>query len=111
MGKCIPDLTKFVFKSLCTSGINTVRIWNSETGRMTRQLTLPKENQNDVTVWSCLFLNDNTVVVGDSLGRVIFYDGKLGALLNTFKVIIHGTFWSNPQITIHITLMRLLSIY
>jgi len=73
-------------KSLCTSGINTVRIWNSETGRMTRQLTLPKENQNDVTVWSCLFLNDNTVVVGDSLGRVIFYDGKLGALLNTFKL-------------------------
>lgn len=55
---------------------------------MTRQLTLPKENQNDVTVWSCLFLNDNTVVVGDSLGRVIFYDGKLGALLNTFKVLI-----------------------
>ena len=55
---------------------------------MTRQLTLTKENQNDVTVWSCLFLNDNTVVVGDSLGRVIFYDGKLGALLNTFKVLI-----------------------
>ena len=54
---------------------------------MTRQLTLPKENQNDLTVWSCLFLNDNTVIVGDSLGRVIFYDGKLGALLNTFKVI------------------------
>ena len=69
---------------------------------MTRQLTLPKENQNDVTVWSCLFLNDNTVVVGDSLGRVIFYDGKLGALLNTFKVLILSLRPISVMITLHL---------
>jgi len=73
-------------KQLCSTGVNTVRIWNAETGRMTRQLTLPKDAATDLMIWSCVFLRDNTLAVGDSLGRVTFYDGKLGALLHSFKI-------------------------
>ena len=53
---------------------------------MTRQMTLPKEAKTDIMIWSCVFLADNTIAVGDSLGRVTFYDAKLGALLHCFKI-------------------------
>ena len=52
---------------------------------MVRQLTLPKEADTDLVIWSCVFLSDYTLAVGDSLGRVTFYDGKLGSLLHSFK--------------------------
>ena len=53
---------------------------------MTRQMTLPKEAKTDIMIWSSVFLADNTIAVGDSLGRVTFYDAKLGALLHCFKI-------------------------
>ena len=74
-----------IFKQLCTTGVGNVRIWNVETGRMTRQLTVPKDQSKDTVVWSCAFLSNYTIVTGDSSGKVTFYDGKLGAVLHCYK--------------------------
>ena len=53
---------------------------------MTRQLTVPKEQNAEAVVWASLFLSNYTIVTGDSAGKVTFYDGKLGSLLNSFKI-------------------------
>lgn len=62
-----------------------MRIWNVETGRMTRQLTVPKDQGKDTVMWSCAFLSNYTIVTGDSAGKVTFYDGKLGAVVHCYK--------------------------
>ncbi|CAG5113459.1 Oidioi.mRNA.OKI2018_I69.chr2.g7567.t1.cds [Oikopleura dioica] len=72
-------------KLLCTSGVGSIRIWNVETGRMHRQLAVSKEGNMETTVWCNLFLTDYTIVTGDSNGRINFYNGKLGALVQSIK--------------------------
>lgn len=36
-------------------------------------------------VWRVLYLNDDSLVVGDSTGRVYFCDGVFGTIMNTFR--------------------------
>ena len=51
-----------------------------------RQLNVGKEMNTETVVWTSCFLSNYTVIIGDCHGRVTFYDGKLGALLHSYKI-------------------------
>lgn len=62
---------------LFAGSINTIRVWNAETGHaITRMCVLRKKKQ--IIVWCLAILSDNTVVSGDSQGKLTFWDSKIG---------------------------------
>ena len=40
---------------------------------------------NDTIVWSLKVLSDHTLISGDSLGHVQFWDGYTGSLISSFS--------------------------
>ncbi|RKP09200.1 WD40-repeat-containing domain protein [Thamnocephalis sphaerospora] len=71
------------------SADSCVRKWDVAAGellnvrRMQLRMTVGKESKMQTTVWAVLVLGDDTIVSGDSLGRVLFWDAKLGTVLHT----------------------------
>lgn len=57
--------------------INTIRVWNVETGHAITRMSVSRRGR-EVIVWCLGILSDNTIVSGDSLGRLIFWDSALG---------------------------------
>ncbi|XP_026738106.1 U3 small nucleolar RNA-associated protein 4 homolog [Trichoplusia ni] len=69
---------------LVTGSINTIRVWNAETGHaITRMCVLRKKKQ--IIVWCLAILSDNTVVSGDSQGKLIFWDSKIGDQIESYS--------------------------
>ena len=42
--------------------------------------------KKEVAVWSVVFLSDNTVISGDSAGKVQVWDSQMGTLIRTHLV-------------------------
>ncbi|RUS21509.1 hypothetical protein BC937DRAFT_92478, partial [Endogone sp. FLAS-F59071] len=70
------------------SADSSIRKWDVSRGRTINRMTVDKRRKEDTLVWAISVLADGTIVSGDSLGHVKFWDGKLGTMLQTFNA--HG---------------------
>lgn len=74
--------------TLVTGSIDTVRIWNTKTGQaIFRMNTGRQEAKKETIVWSLAVLRDLTIISGDSRGRIIIWDGKLGTQLESIPAL------------------------
>ncbi|XP_013146935.1 PREDICTED: cirhin [Papilio polytes] len=70
-------------KVLVTGSINTIRVWNVETGHATCRISVSRRG-NEMIVWCLAVLSDNVVVSGDSQGRLTFWDSVLGDQIESY---------------------------
>uniref|UniRef100_A0A3B5BA00 UTP4 small subunit processome component n=1 Tax=Stegastes partitus TaxID=144197 RepID=A0A3B5BA00_9TELE len=70
--------------------MDMIKIFDTETGRATHRLLVERgvgtSKTREVVVWSVAFLSDNTIVSGDSAGKVQIWDGSMGTLVRTHLV-------------------------
>ncbi|XP_072291813.1 U3 small nucleolar RNA-associated protein 4 homolog [Eucyclogobius newberryi] len=70
--------------------MDMIRIFDFETGHATHRLLVERgvgtAKNREVVVWSLAFLSDNTVVSGDSAGKVQIWDGLTGTLVRSHVV-------------------------
>lgn len=69
---------------LVTGSIDTIRVWNVETGHATCRMSVSRRGKETI-VWCLAVLSDNTVVSGDSYGRLTFWDSNLGDQIESYK--------------------------
>lgn len=48
-------------------------------------MTVDRVKGEQTIVWTCAVLNDGTIVSGDSMGNIKFFDGEMGTQLQSFK--------------------------
>lgn len=65
-------------------------VWSANTGRVITKLVVDRTRNQQTIVWSCATLLDGTCVLGDSMGQVSFYDGKMFTLLPGARFTSHG---------------------
>ncbi|CAL1595253.1 unnamed protein product [Knipowitschia caucasica] len=67
--------------------MDMVRVFDAETGRAALRLLVERgvgaAKNKEVVVWSLAFLSDNTIVSGDSAGKVQIWDGLMGTLVRS----------------------------
>ncbi|XP_063828212.1 U3 small nucleolar RNA-associated protein 4 homolog [Ostrinia nubilalis] len=68
---------------LITGSIDTIRVWNVETGHATSRMLASRRGKETI-VWCLAVLSDNIVVSGDSHGRLTFWDRKLGEQIESY---------------------------
>ncbi|KAH8283334.1 hypothetical protein KR054_007178 [Drosophila jambulina] len=71
-------------KKMVTGTEGCVRIWNVLKGNILHTMTL---SARDVTVWSLLFLSDNTIVAGDSAGLVTVWNADNATQIDCSRVL------------------------
>ncbi|CAB3251694.1 unnamed protein product [Arctia plantaginis] len=69
---------------LVTGSVNTIRVWNVETGEAINRMSVSRRGK-EVIVWCLGVLSDNTIVSGDSLGRLIFWDSTVGDQIESYS--------------------------
>ncbi|CAG9561258.1 unnamed protein product [Danaus chrysippus] len=69
--------------TLVTGSVDTIRVWNVEMGYATCRISVNRRGKETI-VWSLAVLSDNTVVSGDSHGRLTFWDGNLGDQIEAY---------------------------
>ncbi|KAI9476039.1 MAG: WD40-repeat-containing domain protein [Benjaminiella poitrasii] len=67
---------------------SAIRTWNPHTGRTIQRMTVSKKRKEQTLVWAVAALKNNTIVSGDSLGAVTFWDNSMGIARQTFRA--HG---------------------
>ncbi|KAI5645375.1 hypothetical protein NE865_02462 [Phthorimaea operculella] len=70
-------------KTLVTGSTDSIRVWNVKTGHAITRISVPRR-QKEVIVWSLAVLSDNTIVSGDSMGRLTFWDGTIGEQIESY---------------------------
>lgn len=68
---------------LVTGSIDTIRVWNVETGHATCRMLASRRGKETI-VWSLAVLSDNIVASGDSHGRLTFWDRTLGEQIESY---------------------------
>ncbi|CAG8528012.1 6057_t:CDS:10 [Ambispora gerdemannii] len=66
----------------CSDG--RIQIINASTGRVKETLTVERKRHEDTLVHAVIYLEGNTIVSGDSLGHVRFWDGEMGTMLQKY---------------------------
>lgn len=70
---------------IVSGSTDTVRVWDVATGHAIHRMTTGRSKSNTETiVWCVSVLNDLTIVSGDSRGKLTFWDGKMGAQLESY---------------------------
>ncbi|KDQ13643.1 hypothetical protein BOTBODRAFT_33349 [Botryobasidium botryosum FD-172 SS1] len=64
---------------------STVRKWDVRTGQMLDQMSVDKVRDEKTLVWAVGVLRDGTIVSGDSLGMVKFWDSLTATQLQSFQ--------------------------
>ena len=59
--------------------------WNYDNGSILLTLTNPKINKKDNSIWSINSIDSQFLLCGDSLGKLLIYDIKLGILIKEFN--------------------------
>ncbi|ORZ36271.1 WD40-repeat-containing domain protein [Catenaria anguillulae PL171] len=62
---------------------SVLRQWDVATGQPLDRATLERKNRKQTVVWSILVLPNGTIVTGNSMGRVEFWDWDTATLLHT----------------------------
>ncbi|KAF9109281.1 U3 small nucleolar RNA-associated protein [Mortierella sp. AM989] len=70
------------------SANSSIYKWNVELGRVVSRMTVDRVSGEDTLVWSVKILSNGTVVSGDSLGHVKFWDGETTTMIQSFNA--HG---------------------
>nr|CAG8600027.1 14375_t:CDS:10 [Entrophospora candida] len=60
--------------------------WDVDKGRCDQRMTAETSKGSETIIWAVKILKDEIIVSGDSLGNVQFWDGKMGTMLQTFKI-------------------------
>ena len=69
-----------------TGSIDTIRIWDVESGLPLQRMSTGRLEKNlETTVWSVTILKDFTIVSGDSRGKTSFWNGKTGTLIDSYQ--------------------------
>lgn len=70
--------------------MDMIRIFDTETGHATHRLLVERgvgaAKNREVVVWSLVFLSDNTIVSGDSAGKVQIWDSFTGTLIRSHLI-------------------------
>lgn len=61
-----------------------IHVWQVATGREMLRINVGDGTGREVSIWSLLVLPDGTIVSGDSVGNVCFWDGRFGTLISKF---------------------------
>ncbi|KAF9433718.1 U3 small nucleolar RNA-associated protein [Entomortierella beljakovae] len=73
-------------KIMVTGSANScIYKWNVELGRVVSRMTVDRVSGEDTLVWSVKILSNGTIVSGDSLGHVKFWDGETTTMIQTFN--------------------------
>ena len=63
-----------------------LHVWNVESGREVTRITVDGlQGDSPPCIWSVMVLQDGTIVSGDSLGQVTFWDGRFGTMVAKFN--------------------------
>lgn len=69
-----------------TGSIDTVRIWNANSGHAVHRMTTSRKEANKETiVWCLAVTDDNVIVSGDSRGVLSFWDSGNGTLIESHQ--------------------------
>ncbi|XP_035213233.1 U3 small nucleolar RNA-associated protein 4 homolog isoform X2 [Stegodyphus dumicola] len=69
---------------IVTGSLDTIRIWNVQTGHVINRIILGRSAKNIATVVWCLAITkDMTIVSGDSCGKTSFWDANTGTQLSS----------------------------
>ncbi|CAJ0627533.1 6425_t:CDS:2 [Entrophospora sp. SA101] len=60
--------------------------WDVGKGRCDQRMTAETSKGSETISWAVKILKGGIIVSGDSLGNVQFWDGKMGTMLQTFKI-------------------------
>ncbi|KAG8733115.1 U3 small nucleolar RNA-associated protein [Ceratobasidium sp. 423] len=63
---------------------SSLRTWDVRTGRVLNRMTVERARGERTLVWSVAVLGDGTIVSGDSLGTVKFWDNKTATQIHSF---------------------------
>lgn len=70
-------------EKLVSGGIDSVKIWNLSTGQVIHKMSTGRSDSCQPTMVWCVDILDNfTIVSGDSRGRIVFWDGEIGAQID-----------------------------
>lgn len=73
-------------KHIASGSIDTIRIWDVETGHALHRMTTGRAETNKMTiVWTIAITEDLTIISGDSRGKLTFWDGKAGAQIESYQ--------------------------
>lgn len=62
-----------------------IRMWDVATGRNTERITVERLGGQPTLIWALQLLSDGTIVSGDSLGHVQFWNSRFATLIQTFS--------------------------
>ncbi|XP_023934231.1 U3 small nucleolar RNA-associated protein 4 homolog [Bicyclus anynana] len=68
---------------LATGSIDSIRVWNVETGQATCRISVARRGKETI-VWCLAVLSDGVVVSGDRYGRLTFWDSNLGDQIESY---------------------------
>ncbi|XP_068081121.1 U3 small nucleolar RNA-associated protein 4 homolog [Anabrus simplex] len=72
-------------EAIVTGSIDTVRIWNVHKGHAVHRMTTGRNERNRETIVWCLAVTDDfTIISGDSRGKLSFWNGQMGTLIESF---------------------------
>ncbi|KAI8381572.1 quinon protein alcohol dehydrogenase-like superfamily [Radiomyces spectabilis] len=67
---------------------SALRKWDVATGRVIQRMTVDKLRKVATLVWSVVVTANNTIISGDSLGNLMFWDAEQGTMKQSFRA--HG---------------------
>ncbi|KAK4876596.1 hypothetical protein RN001_009102 [Aquatica leii] len=71
---------------IASGSLDAIRIWDVETGHALHRMTTGRATAKEPTiVWCIHILQDLTIISGDSRGKLTFWDGKIGAQIESFQ--------------------------
>ncbi|CAH0547966.1 unnamed protein product [Brassicogethes aeneus] len=71
---------------IVSGSIDAIRIWNVATGHALHKMSTGRtETKKPTIVWCLAITNDFTVISGDSRGKLTFWDGKVGAQIESYQ--------------------------
>ncbi|KAK9882349.1 hypothetical protein WA026_020871 [Henosepilachna vigintioctopunctata] len=69
-----------------SGGLDAIRIWNVSSGHALHKMTTGRSEANNPTiVWCLAVTQDFTIISGDSRGKLTFWDGKIGAQIESYQ--------------------------
>jgi len=69
------------------SSVSIIHCLDVKLGQISRRITVDKIRGEDTLVWALEALKDGTIVSGDSLGNIQFWDSKMGTLIKGYKEV------------------------